>query len=149
MLPNACLRGPIVDISSITINTFLMAVMKPLGRTLLLQLKNNLWSFFRHSPWKPCRALDLKSLCVVPSETTRNQQLQCQWILEKLYGIGRKWGIITNGLGARISTNSWNGWNALFPPDTWQDSLYVSGTEYYIGISVPGSLPSVSGWAEL
>lgn len=31
------------------------------------------------------------------------------------------------------------------PPDTWQDSLYVSGTEDYIGISVPGSLPSVSG----
>jgi len=52
MLHIACLRGPIVDISSITINTFLMAVTKPLGRTLQLQFKDNLWSFFWHSPLK-------------------------------------------------------------------------------------------------
>lgn len=49
------------------------------------------------------------------SEKTRNQQLQCQWIIEKLYGTGRKWDIITNGLGARIITSSHNGWNALSP----------------------------------
>lgn len=33
----------------------------------------------------------------------------------------------------------------LFPPDTWEDSLHVSGTGDYIGISVPGSLASLSG----
>lgn len=52
MLHIACLRGAIVDISSITINTFLIAVAKPLGRTLQLQFKNNLWSFFWQSPLK-------------------------------------------------------------------------------------------------
>lgn len=54
MLHTACPRGPIVDITSITIaiNTLLMVILKALGRTWKMQFKNNLWPFLWQSPLK-------------------------------------------------------------------------------------------------
>lgn len=39
----------------------------------------------------------------------------------------------------------WLDWNMLSPPYTWEDGFYIYRTEDYIGISVPGSLVSLSG----
>lgn len=129
MLHIACPRGPIVDITSITItiNTLLMAILKTLGRTQNKQFKNNLWPFSWQSPLKLLLGAGFKKSLHSPIRENKkltaimpvdNREVMWHW---KKMRHHYKWP----GNKNYHQLLKWLDWKTLSPSDTWEEGLYI------------------------
>lgn len=112
-----------------------------------MQFKNNLWPFLWQSPLKLLSGAGFKKSLHRPIRGNKkstavmlvdNREFMWHW---KKMRHHYKWP----GNKNYHQLLKWLDWKTLSPPDTWEDGLYIEGTEGYIGISVPGSLVSLSG----